>query len=76
MFLATNSCQHYAIKNIKKYCLALKNYRILGPNLPDQPTVIFRGARVLRNRAAPNVADPPVRPFFWKYGWPLSMQEM
>lgn len=54
MFLPTYFCQHYAIK---KYWPALKNYWILGPNLPDQ-SVIFRGSSSLKNRVAPNVADP------------------
>lgn len=43
----------------------IKNDRILGPLLPNNPRVLFRGAMSLRHTLAPNVPDPPQRPTFF-----------
>lgn len=54
------SNQHFSVSKIfKRYWNLLKNDKVLGPVLPDQPVVIFRGAPSLRHRIAPNVVNPP-----------------
>lgn len=53
------SNQYFAIKKIFQKYWNILNDKILGPVIPDQPVVMFRGAPSLRHKIAPNVIDPP-----------------
>lgn len=65
-FLTTYSSQHWAIKKIiKRHWPVIKNDRVLGPLLPNNPRILFRGAMNLRHTLAPNVPDPPQRSTFF-----------
>ena len=60
-FVTTFSTQHFSVKKLlKKHWHILKNDPILGPVLPDNPQVIFKGGSALRHKLAPNVLEPPV----------------
>lgn len=59
-FITSYSHQHYLIKKfMRKHCHILKNNKILGKALPDEPQVMFRDVLSLRDMVAPNVCDPP-----------------
>ena len=65
--LTSYSNQHRDVQNIiNKHWDILKSDKVLGPSLPEQAKVIFRGAPTLRNSIAPNVVDPPERPVFFQ----------
>ena len=68
-FFTTFSTQYRQIKSIiQKHWAVLKNDPLLGPVLPAQAGVIYRGAVPLRNQLAPNIPDPPGKISFF----PLS----
>lgn len=53
------SNQHFSIKKmLKQHWGVLRNDRVLGPVIPEQPVLIYRGAPSLRHNIAPNVIDP------------------
>lgn len=67
VLFTTFSVQHRQIKNIiHKHWNILKNDHLLGPLLPDNAGITYRGALPLSGQIAPNVVDPPSVPtFFW-----------
>lgn len=59
-FFTTYSVQSRQIKEIiKKHWGILQTNRFLGPAIPEQAGVIFRGARSIQEQIALNVIDPP-----------------
>lgn len=44
----------------------LKSDRLLGPELPENAGVIFRGARSIQGQIAPNIIDPPKKISFFQ----------
>ena len=67
-FITSYSNQHYLIKKlVKKHWHLIKEDAILGPALPEQPRVVFRGVPSLRDSLAPGVVDPPLnKPMFFQ----------
>lgn len=66
-FTTQFSVQHKQVKDIlNHHSKILKSNPYLGPVLPDKAGVIYRGAPPLRNRIAPNVINPPMRPTFFQ----------
>lgn len=65
-FLTTFSI-HRQIKDIfRKHWKVLKSDQILGPTIPDNAGVIYRGALPLSGQITPNVIDPPIAPVFFQ----------
>lgn len=65
--LTTFSTQYRQIKAIfTKHWDILKIDHILGPSLPEQAKMIFRGAPTLQSRIAPNIINPPTRTTFFQ----------
>lgn len=59
-FFTTYSTQSKEIKAIfRKHWGVLRSDRLLGPALPENAGVIFRGARSIQGQIAPNIIDPP-----------------
>lgn len=77
-FTTTHSLQSKQVKNIfRKHWKVLLNDRLLGPALPEQAAVIFRGARSIQGQIAPNIIDPPKKvSFFSGLQWILSMSQV
>lgn len=46
---------------IRKHWQVLRYDKVLGPNLPDQPKVLYRRNQNLKDLVAPSVVDPPPR---------------
>lgn len=74
-FVTVYSNQHYDIKKfIQKHWKVLQGDQVLGPIIPEQPQVVYRGVPPLRLQVAPNIVDPPKKvSFFPNHGRFLSM---
>ena len=68
-FITSYSNQHFLIKKlVRKHWHLIKEDAILGPALPEQPHVVFRGVPSLRDSLAPGVVDPPRnKPMFFQH---------
>lgn len=51
----------------------MRNYRVLGPVLPEVPPMVYRGAPPLRLQVAPNVIASPKKAYLFKIWVDISL---
>lgn len=68
-FLTSFFTQYKQLKYIfERHWDILRNDKILGPLLPERPKMIYRGVPSLKNKLAPNIINPPIKPTFF-HNW-------